>query len=124
MLRGVDDLEKRRRGRAAWAYSLLNQRDFANKAGLTYDRARALLGEKGRAVPKLEELHAMADAAGLPRKLIDEEAEGVEALEARVEDLRTAVGTLAVQLARQGQAIQELRAEGRRARRPANGGRS
>lgn len=64
----MDPEEAIPRARAAWAYSRMDQKDLAAAASLHYDRLRAILG--GGRPPKdvpIEELWAIAEAAGVPR---------------------------------------------------------
>lgn len=79
------------RARAAWAFSRMDQKDLAAAASLHYDRLRAILG--GGRPPKdipIEELWAIANAAGVPRWFMEH---GFDALQQTVdpalaEDLR------------------------------------
>jgi hypothetical protein len=58
--------ERRRLARALWAYSLLDQKRFAEEVGIGYHRVRAVLSEKGRDAPTLDELVVMCDALRVP----------------------------------------------------------
>lgn len=86
---GLDPAERRRIAKAIWVYADRDQRSFAKDAGLTYPRFRAALADS-KPAPTLEELIAMAEAAGVPRDFaIDgwagwHDVDRVEALEQRV----------------------------------------
>lgn len=71
VLPAVDAAIATPRARAAWAYSMLKQPELAQKAGLHKDRLRAILGESDATDVKLEELHAIAKAAGVPANFME-----------------------------------------------------
>lgn len=60
--------ERKRRARAVWGYSGMDQKPFAAKAGLEYHQVRAMLSRTGRRAPSIDELLAMTAAAGVPRE--------------------------------------------------------
>lgn len=115
----MDDLEKRRRARAAAAYSLKGHKELAAETGITYDRLRSVLGPNGRQTPTLDEVTALVDAAGLPKSFAtDDQPEATTDIMRDVSELQAAVVGLNAQLAQQARAIQELRGRGRRQERP------
>jgi len=112
--------ERRRRARVAWAYSGLDQRELADKAGLNYDTVKAFWRKTGRAEPSLDDLHALARAAGIPRWFMDhgfaerndDGASGEDSLEGLASQLReeraareAAVAELKAQLADLAEAV-------------------
>ena len=114
----VDDLEKRRRARAAAGYSLKTHQALAKEAGIKYDRLRSVLGPNGRHAPTLEELQALVKAAGLPQSFAgDGQPEPSDDVVRDITDLRASIAWLTAQLGRQEQAIRELRGRNHRGQR-------
>lgn len=62
----LSDDERRRVGKAIWAYAGGKQPDFAKSAGIEYHRLRAALNDPAKSPPTTDELVAMAQAAGVP----------------------------------------------------------
>lgn len=115
----MDDLEKRRRARAAAGYSLKSREELAAETGIKYDRLRSFLGPNGRQTPTLDEVTALVDAAGLPKSFAtDDQPEAATDIMRDVSELQAAVVGLNAQLAQQGRAIQELRGRDRLQQRP------
>jgi len=101
---------RRRKARAAWAYSSKSQKAFATSADITYDRWRNLTGTRGPE-PTLDELHGMADAAGMDRAFMADDFGGESA---SVNALRESVAQLVAETARHSIALAELQAWRRR----------
>jgi transcriptional regulator with XRE-family HTH domain len=59
------------RARAVWAYSLKKQKEFAEDAGISYNRLRAILSETNTTSVELTELYKLATAAGVPTRFMD-----------------------------------------------------
>jgi uncharacterized small protein (DUF1192 family) len=81
------------RARAAWAFSLLNQDELAERAGIHHDTLRKMLGRKPteKSWP-LEDLYKIADACAVPRAFMDD---GFSRLETNpVEELRGELSAL------------------------------
>ncbi|HEU4988774.1 MAG TPA: hypothetical protein VFT41_03245 [Gemmatimonadaceae bacterium] len=124
------------RARAAWAYSRLTQTALADLTEqihekLNYHRLRAILGD-GDTEVGLEELHAIADACGVPRAFMEHgwqlHAGDDGSLEARVEHLAAEVRRLQVKVldledgvVRNATEIAALKQKGRRQRRKGEG---
>lgn len=110
---------RKRKARAAWAYSGLDQRPLATAAGLKYDRLRKILSTSDPAAPDLDELRQLAEAAGLP-VVFTEDAWHVAAdrddgsLSREISELRTGVAQLLAVTAQHSRELQELRASDRR----------
>lgn len=88
------------RARAAWAFSGLDQRDLADRAGLHYDRLRAILAKTNSRDVTLDELQKIADATGVPRAFMengwtDDTTRRLSALEDQVTQLRGGLVALA-----------------------------
>lgn len=80
------------RARAAWAYSGLGQEELAERAGLHYDRLRAILAKTNTRYVALDELHQIADATGVPRAFMQNGWE--DETERRLADLEDVVRQL------------------------------
>lgn len=106
---GDQDETRRRKVRAAWAYSGDNQKELAEAAGMTYDRLRVLLARStNRGDPvTLDELYALAEAAGIDRSFMNDDF-GTE--EVSITELRESVAELVAQTAQHQRALAELQA--------------
>lgn len=62
--------ERKRRARAAWAYSGMQQDELADAAGIPAATLRGYLG-RSRSSPDRDVLIAIADAAGVPAWFAD-----------------------------------------------------
>lgn len=114
----LTDGEKRRMAKAIWAYSGLDQREFAEAAGMSYDRLRAAMNDEAKSPPSTDELLAMAAAAGVPREVA---LDGWMGGSGDLADIRAQITEIAIGLAvttqdtaKNTQAIQEILARGRR----------
>lgn len=65
----IDDTEMKRRTRAAWSYSLLEQEDLAGRMDVSHATLRGWLRKHGPRMP-LEHALRLADACGVPRAFI------------------------------------------------------
>ena len=66
----LDDTEKRKIARAIWSYTGEDQKAFAERAGMKYDRLRGLLNDPKKSPPTTDELLVMALAAEIPSAIV------------------------------------------------------
>lgn len=106
------DEDRKRIARAIWAWSRMDQAEFAERAGLTHARIRAILGQDPKKTPPTtDELLSMADAAGVPEAFVLHgftALAGPVGLEAQVRELLAAVEALTLDNARHHRALQAL----------------
>lgn len=105
------DATRKRKARAAWAYSGEDQRDLATIAGIKYDRLRKIISLTDPAAPSLDELRQLATAAVLPISFTEDDwpmgTTSHRDLAREVSDLRLSIQNLAgLDLARE---VSELR---------------
>lgn len=114
-----EEHERRARGRALLAYSAKGQKEFAQAAGIKYDRLREVVRPGGRDVPTLDELVAMCEAAEVPTPFALggwRVADPVAQLADQINELRAQQAEDAVRLAQLEEAVQEMGATGRPAK--------
>lgn len=103
----------------------MDQPEFAERAGLTHARVRAIFGnDANKTPPTIDELLAMADAAGVPEAFALHGFDSLyaTALETQIKELSDAVAKLLVDNARHNRALRALGAENHLAEHPAEGG--
>lgn len=96
-----------RRARAMWAYSLMDQKDLADKSGIHRDRFRAIIARANPKQASAQELQAIASAAGIPLSFA---ARGFELDDDRdIDELWAEVGRLREELARKEDRLTDAR---------------
>ncbi len=126
----LTDDEKRKLGRAIWSYTGKDQRNFAEAAGVKYDRLRGMLNDPTKSPPSTDELVLMSEAAGIPVALavhgwviadpvarlqdhVGRLRVELEDQQAAYSDLNLRLASLTADVARHTREIQELRGTGR-----------
>lgn len=112
--------ERRKIGRALWAYSEQDQKPLAEKAGIKYDRLRAALNDDAKSPPTTDELLALAEAAEVPDGVVIhgwgqrvDAAEHAATVDAQITELRAGLAALAADSLRHTKELEELRGKGR-----------
>ena len=85
--RPIDNTERQRIARAAWAYSGLGQRELAARTGIPFGTLRGYIGKGDKPGPDWTDGIKIADATGFPRYFMAYGFDNLSVLSAGLLDL-------------------------------------